>query len=87
MKLTIKQLRDYFKHDLKMESRHNLKACKKAFNTLNKEVQTDVFNLVYLIFENRPIDGMYTHSYGFHTANGRNLIETFTNLYTRYENL
>lgn len=85
--ITIKQLRDYFKHDLNMEPRHNLKACKKAFNTLNKEVQTDVFDLVYLIFENRPIDSLYTHSYGFHTANGRHLIETFTNLYTRYEEI
>ena len=83
--ITIKQLRDYFKHDLKMEPRHNLKACKKAFNTLNKEVQTDVFNLVYLIFENKPINSMHTHSYGFHTANGRHLIETFKNLYEKYD--
>lgn len=83
--LTTKELKDYFKHNLKMEPRHNLKACKKAFNTLNKEVQTDVFNLVYLIFENRPINSIYTHSYGFHTASGRHLIETFKNLYTRYD--
>lgn len=83
--ITISQLKEYFKHDLKIEPRHNLKACKKAFNTLNKEIQTDVFDLVYLIFENKPINSMRTHSYGFHTANGRYLIETFKNLYETYD--
>lgn len=84
--ITVTELKDYFKRDLKTEPRHNLRACKKAFNTLNNEVQTDVFDLVYLIFENKPIKSLYTHAYGFHTANGRHLIETFKNLYERYDN-
>ncbi|MEN8965970.1 MAG: hypothetical protein ABF250_08290 [Polaribacter sp.] len=83
--ITVTELKDYFKRDLKTEPRHNLRACKKAFNTLNNEVQTDVYDLVYLIFENKPIRSLHTHSYGFHTANGRHLIETFKNLYERYD--
>ncbi len=80
-KITIKQLKEYFKNDLQMQPKHNLKACKYAFNELNKEINTDVFNLVYLIFENKECKELQTHSYDFHTRNGRYLIETFKELY------
>ena len=29
----------------------------------------------------KPIDALHTHSYGFHTANGRSLIEGMQNAY------
>ena len=29
----------------------------------------------------KPIDALHTHSYGFHTANGRSLIEGMQNTY------
>lgn len=80
-KITIKQLKGYFKNEIKQEPRHDLAACKKSFNQLNKELKTDVINLVRLIFENIPIDSLHTHSYGFHTRNGRHLIQTFEQLY------
>lgn len=85
-KTTIKQLRNYFKNELQMQSKHNLKACKYAFNELNKEINTNVLDLVYLIFENKPINELYTHSYNFHTRNGRYIIDTFKNLYYNYDN-
>jgi len=81
--ITLKTINKYFK-DNNLEARHNLKAFKKAINTLNKEVQTDSFDLFLLIVENRSIDGMYTHSYGFHTSNGRYLINSFTSLYHKF---
>jgi len=84
--ITIKSLKNYFKNDLEMTPRHNLKSCKLAFNKLNKELEIDVLDLVYLIFENRPINNLNTHSYGFHTANGRSIIETFQNYYYDFEN-
>jgi len=34
-----------------------------------------------LLLENKPIDALHTHSYGFHTANGRSLIEGIQNTY------
>ena len=83
---TIKALKSYFNNDLQMKPKHDLKACKYAFNELNKEVQTNVNNLIYLIFENKPIEELYTHSYGFHTRNGRYLINQFKNLYYSHDN-
>ena len=85
-KIYLKDLKNYFKNDLKVEPKHNLKACKYAFNTLNKEVNVNVLDLVYLIFENKPINSLNTHSYNFHTSNGRYLINQFKNLYYNYDN-
>ena len=84
-KTTIKQLKNYFKNELEIKPKHDLAACKKAFNELNKELNVDVYNLICLIFENKPIDQLYTHSYGFHTGNGRYIIYKFKKLY--YNNL
>lgn len=79
--ITLKLLRKYFKEELNMEPRHDLKACKRAFNQLNLEIKADELDLIKLIFENKPMEGFHTHSYGFHTANGRYIIDTFKNLY------
>jgi len=84
-KIYLKDLKDYFNNDLKMKPKHNLKVCKIAFNQLNKELNIDIINLVKLIFENKPINELYTHSYGFHTRQGRYIIEKFKSLY--YNNL
>ena len=84
--ITIKQLKNYFDNDLQMTCKHDLKACKYAFNVLNKEVKTNILDLVYLIFENKPIDNLYTHSYNFHTRNGRYIIDSFKNYYYNYLN-
>jgi len=84
-KITIKAIKKYFK-DNNLEARHNINAIKKAINVLNKDVKTDAFNLFLLIVENKPIDSIHTHSYGFHTANGRHLINTFKNLYYKFNN-
>ena len=40
-----------------------------------------------LIFFNDPIPMLHTHSYGFHTATGRNIIETIEEFYYEYKNL
>ena len=80
-KTTIKQLKNYFKNELEMAPKHDLAACKKAFNELNKELKVDIYHLIWLIFENIPVEQLYTHSYGFHTRNGRYIIDKFKNLY------
>jgi len=85
-KTTIKQLNNYFNNDLQISCKHNLKALKYAFNELNKDIKIDIIELIYLIFENRPIKSLYTHSYNFHTRNGRYIIDTFKNLYYSYDN-
>ena len=37
------------------------------------------------LLENMPINSLMTHSYGFHTANGRHIIETIKEKYYEYE--
>ena len=34
-----------------------------------------------LLLENKPIEALHTHSYGFHTHVGRDLIEGMQNAY------
>ena len=34
-----------------------------------------------LLLENKPIEALHTHSYGFHTHNGRELIQGMQNAY------
>jgi hypothetical protein len=80
-RIFLTDLRNYFANDLQMEPQHCLYSCKTAFNQLNEEIGTDILDLVYLIFENRPIDELHTHSYGFHTRNGRHVIDTFKEYY------
>ena len=83
--ITLKTINKYFK-DNDFTPRHNLKAIKKAINTLNKEVETDAYLLFLLIVENKPIDNLYTHSYNFHTNNGRYLIDSFKSYYNEFNN-
>ena len=47
----------------------------------SEEVDYNSFALMQLLLENKPIDALHTHSYGFHTANGRSLIEGMQNTY------
>jgi hypothetical protein len=84
-RLTVKVIRDYF-NEQGYEARHSFKGLKYASNELAKETNLSPLDLLLLVIENRPIDEAYTHSYGFHTRNGRHLIETFANYYRLFEN-
>ena len=44
-------------------------------------------DLMKLLFFNDPIPSLMTHNYGFHTASGRNIIETIQEYYYKYEKL
>ena len=44
------------------------------------------FNLFTLLVENKPIPILHTHSYGFHTATGRCIIETMKEYYYKNKN-
>jgi hypothetical protein len=61
--------------------RHCPKALKKALNKTAKETNLDAQSLFHLLIENEPITSAYTHSYGFHTRHGRDLIEKIQNHY------
>jgi len=80
-----KQVERYIKYNLQMTPRHDCDALAQAVTDMAEELEYDEAELLYLLLENRPIDALHTHSYGFHTANGRNIIETIKAKYYEYE--
>ncbi len=77
-KITLQGIREYFKEE-NLTPRHDIKRMKYAFNRLAKEEDVDAWDLFYLLIENRSMTG--THTYSFHTAYGRHLIDTFAHYY------
>jgi len=83
--MTGKQVEKYIMRDLGMIPRHDCYALADAITDMAKELDHDECELMYLLLENRPIDVLYTHSYGFHTANGREIINNLQHKYYEYE--
>ena len=79
--MTGEQKENYIINELDSKPRHNCEALAEAINHIADEVDYDAFALMQLLLENKPIDPLHTHSYGFHTANGRSLIEGMQNVY------
>ena len=79
--MTAEQIENYIINELDSKPRHNCIALSEAINKVAEEVEYDSFALMRLLLENKPIDALHTHSYGFHTANGRSLIESMINIY------
>ncbi len=55
----------------------------KFNDEFNQELRAK--DLMKLLFFNDPIPQLHTHSYGFHTATGRHIIETLKYKYYEYE--
>ena len=87
-KLTTKKVQDYFDWRADGELKHCpnciAAACNDAAYKFNHHEAKDFLKL---IFFNDPIPMLHTHSYGFHTATGRNIIQTVQEYYHEYENL
>ena len=84
--MTKKQVEKYIMRDLGFIPRHDCGSLAKAITDMAFELEYDECELMYLLLENKPIDALHTHSYGFHTANGRQIIETIKEKYYEYEN-
>jgi hypothetical protein len=52
---------------------------------VSNELEFDSYRIMQLLLENKPIDALHTHSYGFQTANGREIINTLIDKYHEYE--
>ena len=85
MDITGEQIENYIVNDLGFKPRHNCLALAEAINHIADEVEYDSFALMQLLLENKPIDALHTHSYGFQTANGREIINRLKNKYYEYE--
>ena len=83
--MTGKQVEGYIKYTLQKTPRHDVDALASAVTDMAEELEYDAFELLQLLIENKPIDAIHTHSYGFHTANGRHIIESIQEKYYEYE--
>jgi len=81
MDITAEQIENYITTQLECKPRHNVEALAVAINHIADEVDYSPWELMRLLLENKPIDALHTHSYGFHTANGRSIIEAMQNTY------
>ncbi len=68
------------------ECRHDAYAMAEAINEMSDILGHDEWDLFHLLVENKPIPSLYTHSYGFHTATGRMLIEKLKSRYYEHKN-
>jgi len=85
--MTAEQVEQYIRKDLGCEPRHDCEALANAITEMSQQLAHDEYELMWLLLENRPINSLMTHSYGFHTANGRNIIETIKEKYYGYESV
>ena len=83
--MTKNQVKKYIEEDLGCEPQHNCEALAHAITEMSQQLVHDECELMWLLLENRPINSLMTHSYGFHTANGRHIIETIKEKYYEYE--
>ena len=82
MKLTSKKVKDYMSHRTDEELTHCPEAIAAACNDMAKDFNSEfdedlnAKEFMKLLFFNDPIPTLHTHSYGFNTATGRNIINT-----------
>ena len=83
--MTATQIEGYIKYNLQMEPRHDCYALADAITEVSQEMDHDELELLQLLIENKPISSLMTHSYGFHTENGRGIINRIKDYYYEYE--
>ena len=83
--MTGEQIREYIENELGCDPVHDVDALACAIERVADDIDYDSFAIMQLILENKPIDALHTHSYGFHTANGREIINAIQNKYYEYE--
>jgi hypothetical protein len=84
--MTGEQIRRYIENELGCEPVHDVDALACAINDVAEELEYDAFELMELLLHNKPINRLMTHSYGFHTANGRYIIEKMKSNYYEESN-
>ena len=87
MKLTSKKVKEYMVWRTDQELEHCPDCITAACNDVAVEFNHDkALDLMKLLFFNDPIPALHTHSYSFHTATGRYIIETIKERYYEYKN-
>ena len=87
-RLTTKKVKEYVAKRSNQDLRHCPNCVAAACNdAAYKFGHNSALDLLKLLFFNDPIPALHTHSYGFHTATGRNIIETLQMKYYYYKEL
>ena len=91
-KLTSKKVKDYMYYRTPDKLTHCPEAIAAACNDMAEDNYGNHFaraaepmDYMKLLFFNDPIKGLFTHSYGFHTATGRAIIEQLKSRYYEHE--
>ena len=82
--MTGKEVETYIMRDLGFIPRHDCEALATAITEMAEEIDANERELMELLLNNKPINSLMTHSYGFHTANGRGIINSLTERYYEY---
>ena len=83
--MTATQIKTYLENEYG-ECRHDAYALAEAINQTQQDMDyEDEWDLFHLLVENKPINSLMTHSYGFHTANGRSIINEIKEKYYEYK--
>ena len=80
-----KEVKKYIREDLGYIPRHDCEALAAAITDMAEEIDTDERKLMELLLNNKPINSLMTHSYGFHTRTGREIINKLKEKYYEYE--
>ena len=79
-----KKVEKYIMKDLGFIPRHDCEALAAAITDIATEIDADEQELMELLLNNKPINSLMTHSYGFHTRNGREIINSLKGKYYEY---
>jgi len=82
--MTAKEITSYLE-DKYGGCKHDAYAMAEAINEVSDILDHDEWDLFHLLVENKPISSLMTHNYGFHTANGRGIINKIQEKYYEYK--
>ena len=92
-KLTSKKVRNYMAYRTPDKLKHCPEAIAAACNDMAEDNYGNHFaraaepiDYMKLLFFNDPIKGLFTHSYGFHTRTGREIINQLKLKYYEHKN-
>ena len=86
-RITANKVKKYVANRSNQDLRHCPKALAEACNEACYEFSHDsALDMLKLLLFNEHLPSLHTHSYGFHTATGRHIIETIKERYYEYEN-
>lgn len=84
--MTGQEVKDYIKNELGHEPRHDVDAISDAASELAYlySNSTTAEQIIRFMLANEEIPALATHSYGFHSRNGRRIREMFSEYYNSY---